>query len=137
MSTRNKAVTLRIGPVLRNVLIMAATYLLLSAMLFVGITPEQHDIQVGAPAPMDILATKDVNDTVTTDELRNAAAAAVEPSYKSVDFSVVGNVSADMEAVFNQLFELRESDWPDAESITDEEFSVLNASLTVPITREE
>ena len=137
MITRNKAVTLRIGPVLRNVLIMAATYLLLSAMLFVGITPEQHDIQVGAPAPMDILATKDVNDTVTTDELRNAAAAAVEPSYKSVDFSVVGNVSADMEAVFNQLFELRESDWPDAESITDEELSVLNASLTVPITREE
>ena len=39
-----------------------------------GITPEQHDIHVGLPATMDILATKDVNDMVTTERKREEAA---------------------------------------------------------------
>ena len=86
----------RLRPALTDVLITAVTYLLLAVMLMIGISPEQHDIQVGSPAPLDILASKDVIDTVTTEERRIAAAAAVEPSYKSIDFSVVGSVSAEI-----------------------------------------
>jgi hypothetical protein len=77
MNKVSKGGMARLGPVFRNGLIIAVTYLLLVGMLVIGITPEQHDIQVGAPAPLDILASKDVTDTVTTEELRAAAAAAV------------------------------------------------------------
>ena len=137
MNKLSKAGMSRLGPVVRKALIVVATYLLLAGMLVIGITPEQHDIQVGAPAPLDILATKDVNDTVTTEERRAAAAAAVEPSYKSIDFSVVGNVSSDMQATFDTLFALRNSDWPEPDAITEQELAALNASLPVKLSLEE
>lgn len=137
MKKLNKAGVSRFAPVLKNALIVVATYLLLAIMLIIGITPEQHDIQVGAPAPLDILASKDVNDTVTTEERRAAAAAAVEPSYKSIDFSVVGSVSSDMQATFDMLFNLRDSDWPDPDAITEQELDALNAALPVNLSFEE
>lgn len=128
---------LRFAPVLNNALIIVATYLLLSTMLLLGATPEQHDIQVGSPAPMDILATKDVNDVVTTEEHRELAAAAVEPSYKSIDFSVVGTVSSSMEIAFNQLLAVRAAGGPDPYAITDEELAALNESLPINLDRDE
>ena len=124
----------RLGPVLKSALILIATYLLLVVMLLLGATPEQHDIQVGSPAPMDILATKDVNDVVTTEEHREAAAAQVEPSYKSIDFSVVGSVSSNMEAMFNQLTALRVDPQGD---LSDEDLEALNSQLPVSLDREE
>lgn len=127
----------RLAPVLRSALILAVTYILLTALLVLGASPEQHDIQVGSPAPMDILATKDVNDVVTTEEHREAAAAMVEPSYKSIDFSVVGTVSSNMEAMFNQLVALRSQPHEDPEIISDEELAALNEQLPVSLTREE
>ena len=69
----------RLAPVLKTVLICLATCALMFAPLYAGITPEQYDIQVGAPAPIEILATKDVVDSVTTEQLKNNAAASVEP----------------------------------------------------------
>ncbi len=127
----------RLAPVLKNALIIAVAYILLSTMLVLGATPEQHDIQVGSPAPMDILASKDVNDVVTTEEHREAAAALVEPSYKSIDFSVVGTVSANMEAMFSQLASLRDSGAPDPAVMTDDELEALNQALPVNVNREE
>lgn len=138
MRNRKKATgAARLAPVLQNALVIAATYLLLSAMLLIGITPEQHDIQVGAPASMDILATKDVNDVVTTEEHREAAAAAVEPSYKSIDLSVVGTVSSDMEIAFNQLLALRGGGGPDPGTLDDQQLAAMNLSLPVKLSAEE
>ena len=45
------------APVLQSVLISIVTYVLLLVLLLLGITPEQHDIRVGLPAGMDIMAT--------------------------------------------------------------------------------
>ena len=136
MIKSNKPGTGRIAPVVQKVLILSATYLLLCAILTFGISPEQHDIQIGAPAPLDILATKDVIDTVTTDELKNAAAAAVEPSYKNVDLSVVGSVSSDMEALFNRLMELRDGT-VDPENISEEQLQAANDALPIQLSAEE
>ena len=133
----NKASAARLAPMVQKTSIIAAVYLLLLVLLVLGITPEQHDIQIGAPAPLDILASKDVNDTVTTDERRAAAAAAVEPSYKSIDFSVVAGAITDKEALFEQLFALREGDWPDASAITGEELAALNQTLAIDLSMEE
>ena len=138
MKKKNGAKAPGVGPALRMVMIAAVTYILLSAMMLVGATPEQHDIQIGAPSAIDILATKDVNDVVTTEAHREAAAAAVEPSYKSVDVTVVGEVSAAMEAEFAELRALREGvSSENAESITDEQLEELNASLSVSVNREQ
>lgn len=137
MINNNKQGGKKIAPLLQKALIIAATYLLLCAILALGVSPEQHDIQIGAPAPLDILATKDVIDTVTTDELKNAAAAAVEPSYKNVDLSVVGSVSSDMDALFARLLALREDNPPDASAITDQDLQAVNAALPIDITAEE
>ncbi len=129
---------MHLAPILQKVLIGAITYILLSAMILLGITPEQHDIQIGAPATMDILATKDVNDVVTTEEHREAAAAAVEPSYKSVDDSVVGLVIADIQSQFSTLLALRDSTTSEqALGLTDEQFETLNTTLPFNMTREQ
>ena len=137
MINNNKAGGKKIAPVLKKVLILSATYLLLGFILVLGISPEQRDIQIGAPAPLDILATKDVIDTVTTDELKNAAAAAVEPSYKNVDPTVVGSVSASMDALFGQLLALRENDPPSPEDITEEELKAINDALPITLSADQ
>lgn len=128
----------RFAPVVRCVLIAAVTYILLTAMLLIGATPEQHDIQIGAPSALDILATKDVNDTVTTEANREAAAAAVEPSYKSVDSMVVVSVAADMDEAFTTLTGLRDGTTAaSALAMTDEALAKLNLTLPVDMTREQ
>lgn len=127
----------RMAPMLKNALVIAATYAVLIVIMMFGITPEQHDIQVGAPAPLDILASKDVVDTVTTEERRNAAAAAVEPSYRSIDLSVVGSVSTQMETMFERLYAFRAGDHPSSQALTEDELTALNATLPIDLTREE
>ena len=128
----------KLAPVLQSILIVAITYILLTALLLIGTAPEQHDIQVGAPAAIDILATKDVNDVVTTEEHREAAAAAVEPSYKSVDSTVVGSVVGDIEAGFTQLLSLRDgTSASDALTLSDEQMEAVNNGLAVKVSREE
>ena len=138
MKMRNNGKSRRIGPIVRMSLIGTVTYILLFGMVLLGITPEQHDIQIGAPATIDILATKDVNDVVTTEKQRDLAAATVEPSYKSVDDSVVKTVISDIEAAFNNLITLRtETTYEQAVGITDEQLKAINEGLSHSITREQ
>lgn len=125
------------APVLQSVLIGAVTYLLLVALLLLGVTPEQHDIRVGLPASMDIMATKDVKDTVTTEQNRELAAAAVEPSYKSADSGVSAQVLSDIEARFNALSGALQTASGQGHRITDEEIDEINASLNMSFTREQ
>ena len=126
----------RLAPVFKTLLIGVVTYILLVVVLMLGITPEQHDIRVGLPAAMDILATKDVNDMVTTEKKRDEAAAQVELSYKSADPSVASQVLNDLDVKFAALTELRaEVAAGEADDITEEAFESL--SLPVKLTREQ
>ncbi len=131
----------RLAPVLKTVLICLATCALMFTPLYAGVTPEQYDIQVGAPAPIEILATKDVVDSVTTEQLKNAAAAAVEPSYKSADFSGVDGVLTDLSARFDVLRSAYDK-WASMEtdetsSVSDEELTRLNEFLELSLTRDQ
>ena len=136
MTSSAKKQLSRMKPLMKNGLIIIITYVLLAFMMMVGISPEQHDIQIGAPAPMDILASKDIIDTVTTEEKRTAAAAAVEPSFKGIDLSVVGSVSQELESAFGALLALRGQDHPDQDTVTDEELALINAGLPVELNLE-
>ena len=105
---------------IRSIVVGAAAFLLLFAMLLTGVTPDQYDISVGQPASKTIYATKDVEDTVTTNALREAAANAVEPSYKNADAGTNGAVLSDLQAEFSALNDIRKKYTIESESeITD------------------
>ena len=105
---------------IRSIVVGAAAFLLLFAMLLTGVTPDQYDISVGQPASKTIYATKDVEDTVTTNALREAAANAVEPSYKNADAGTNGAVLSNLQAEFSALNDIRRQYTIESESeITD------------------
>ena len=128
----------QVAPMLQSAGIVALTYMVLVALLLVGVTPEQHDIRVGVPATMDILATKDVKDNVTTEQKREAAAAQVEPSYKSADAGVTAQVMSELAERFTALDDtLRTHQGLDALSMGDAELDQLNGALNLALTREQ
>ena len=82
----------RLSGVIQCVVTALVTFILLFVLILAGISPDQYDIHVGEPASKAVYATKDVEDTVTTEALREAAANAVEPIYRSMDPSVNATV---------------------------------------------
>ncbi len=102
---------------LHTALIAVIAYLLLFGLLSAAITPQRYDIRVGMPADATIYANEDVVDTVTTQQLRDAAAVQVDVSYKSVDESVTTQVTEDLSALFEQLLALYDTR-EDAETLT-------------------
>ncbi len=126
---------MHLAPLVKTVLIYLIACALMFAPLYVSVTPEQYDIQVGAPAPIEILATKDVVDTVTTEQMRNAAADAVEPSYKTPDYSGVEDVIGDLNARFTAL--QNACNQYSVGKYSDEDLSDLNAALGITVTREQ
>lgn len=102
---------------LHTALIAVVAYLLLFGLLSAAITPQRYDIRIGMPADATIYANEDVVDTVTTQQLRDAAAAQVDVSYKSVDESVTTQVTDDLSALFEQLLALYDTR-EDAETLT-------------------
>ncbi|MBQ6373395.1 MAG: HDIG domain-containing protein [Clostridia bacterium] len=132
------AKTARVAPVFQTVLIGVFTYVLLVSLLLLAVTPEQHDIQIGSPATVDIMATKDVNDIVTTEQKREEAAAQVEPSYRSVDSSVAGEVAEDLESRFTALMGLRSDHTVEqVTDMTDDEITDLSEQLGFSISRDQ
>ena len=79
----------------RPLLIWLVLYVLMFTMLTAAVTPEKYDIKTGYPAPVTIFATKDVEDTFTTEKLREDAAAAVDYSYGSIDSTIISKVVND------------------------------------------
>ncbi len=127
----------RLSIVIQRVLCVAATFLLIFALLIAGVTPEQYDITVGEPAGMSVYATKDVEDTVTTQMLRDAAAEAVEPSYKSADMSVNTSVLNDIESMFSKLTSLRNEYRSTASAaISDATLEAFNARSPITMTKD-
>ena len=102
----------RVNGVIRTTLIALVSFLLIFVLILTGISPDTYDIHVGEPASKTIYATKDVEDTVTTEMLRVAAANAVEPSYRSVDTSVNGVVLDNMNQTFEALLAIK-TEWQD------------------------
>ena len=67
----------RRGSRLLIALIGLATYAALLAMLFAVFTPERYDLVAGQVSPITVTASKDVVDSVTTQQMIDEAVAAV------------------------------------------------------------
>ena len=128
---------IHLSGVIQRALCALATFLVVFVLLVAGVTPDQYDIHVGQPASKSIYATKDVEDTVTTQALREAAASAVEPSYKSADMSVNSSVLTSIERTFDTLTSLR-SDYAstDPSAISNATLQAFNARSPVTLTRD-
>lgn len=127
----------RLSGVIQSVTTGILTFLLLFALILTGITPDQYDIHVGQPASKAVYATKDVEDTVTTQALREAAANAVEPSYKSVDPNVTAAVLDDLDRAFQSLSNLRAEYKPQAgDGVSPELLERFNRAAPAPLTAE-
>ncbi len=90
------------SPVLKSVLIIIATAVIIFGLYCTVCAPKQYDLSVGSIAHETISATKDVVDEVTTEERRQAAAAAVEPTYRFQE-GVKEEVLSSLSAVFGEL----------------------------------
>ena len=81
--------------------------ILLGGLLIFGLfclssAPKRYDLSVGAISHQTITATKDVEDTLATEERRKAAAAAVEPTYHQVE-DASEEVMRTLDTVFGEL----------------------------------
>lgn len=83
-------------------MIIICSALLLFGLYCLVCAPDQYDLTVGSISRDTINATKDVVDEVTTEEKRQAAAAAVEPTYRFQE-GVKEEVLTSLNLVFTEL----------------------------------
>ena len=81
--------------------------ILLGGLLIFGLfclssAPKRYDLSVGSISHTTITATKDVEDTIATEERRRAAAASVEPTYHQLD-GASEEVMASLDAILKEL----------------------------------
>lgn len=86
----------------RNTLIVACSYLIIFGLYCLVCAPKQYDLSVGAISRETINATKDVVDEVTTEEKRQAAANAVEPTYRFQE-GIKEEVISSLNTIFGEL----------------------------------
>ena len=67
---------------LRCGLVCVAFSILMLLIFIVSIIPARYDIRLGQVPTVTITATKDVVDEITTEQLRQIAAASVNPTYQ-------------------------------------------------------
>ncbi len=101
-----KRLKARYGHVLSSLTIGVFTYLVLYTMLVAIITPDRYDLRVGQVSPITITASRDVEDTLATQQLRNEAIAQVQPTYIT-DTEIQTKVMSNLENAFNRLETVR------------------------------
>ncbi len=105
MSTLKRLKT-RYGTMLGSLLIGLISFLMLYAMLVAVIMPDQYDLRVGEVAPITVTASRDVEDTLATQQLRQAAMDAVQPTYIT-DNEAAAKVMSNLEGAFSRLESVR------------------------------
>ena len=120
----------------RQVIFLAAAYVVLLAICLLAVAPERYDLSVGDVAPSTITASRDIIDEITTERRRQQAADAISPVYFKDD-SIADMVLADMEAAFSEMRAVRElgeqirGGWVNSDqSFTEEDYSQATRLLT-------
>lgn len=86
----------------KSFLLILVGGLLIFGLFCLSSAPKRYDLTVGTISHQTITATKDVEDTLATEERRKAAAAAVEPTYHQVE-DASEEVMRTLDTVFGEL----------------------------------
>ena len=70
---------------LLSVLMLTLTFAIILGVLMIVATPKRHDLKVGDIAGTTITATKDIEDAIATEKLRQAAAASIVEGMTKLD----------------------------------------------------
>ncbi|MDR1568880.1 MAG: HDIG domain-containing protein [Oscillospiraceae bacterium] len=90
------------NPAFFSIIIAAAAYLTLTAIMTMTLAPEQYDLRAGDIAPKTIVATKDIVDEYTTQHNRDTAASAVQPTYSEREGAREQSLEL-LDSIFNSL----------------------------------
>lgn len=101
-----KKLRARYGSIFSSLIVGLATYLALYAMLVATISPDQYDLRVGQVSPITITASRDVEDTIATQQLKETAMNAVQPSYYT-DSEAQNRVMENLNSAFLRLETVR------------------------------
>ncbi len=93
-------------PVWSSILVLVISVLILTTSMILAASPERYNLVVGDIAPKTITATKDVIDEATTNQRRDRAAEAVQPTYR-VDDTALDQVMNQFEAIFSDFEDVR------------------------------
>ena len=81
-------------------------FIIIFVVLMASVLPKQYSLKVGDIVQTPISAPWDVEDTIATDELRQAARDNVSPIYR-FDEGISESVLAEVEDIFNRIDEAR------------------------------
>ena len=95
---------------LRSKAFVSGVTLLLGFVIVFGVftvvaTPKRHSLKVGDIADTTITATKDIEDTIATQKLRDAAAASVVDGTTKMDTSISAAVDENVLSILTTLME--------------------------------
>ncbi len=92
---------------------------LLSLLLVGHVVPDRVNAIVGEPAPQDVVATRDVENRLRTEELRKAAEAQVLPLFE-IDLKVLAGAEASLQRTFSEVHRVRNNqEWDTQRKISE------------------
>ena len=93
---------------LLSVLMLTLTFAIILGVLMIVATPKRHDLKVGDIAGTTIPATKDIEDAIATEKLRQAAAASIVEGMTKLDSTISQSVDDQVLGLLTSMMELRE-----------------------------
>jgi len=103
-------------------LTLALGFVLVFGVFTVVATPKRHNLKVGDIATTTITATKDIEDTIATQKLRDAASSSIVEGMTKMDTSVNAAVDEKVLGILTKLMEAR----------TDYAMASVDAAATMP-----
>lgn len=94
---------------LLSVLMLTVGFAVVYGVFTIVATPKRHDLAVGDIAPTTITATKDIEDEIATQKLREAAAASIVDGTTRLDTSISQSVDEEILRVLTAMAQARTS----------------------------
>jgi putative nucleotidyltransferase with HDIG domain len=101
-----------------SVLMLTLAFVIVYGVFLIVATPQRHDLEVGDIAPTTITATKDIEDTAATEQLREQAAASIVEGATRLDTTITDAVDEKVIAILTEMTQARTDFAAAAESAT-------------------
>ena len=92
---------------LLSVLMLTVAFLIVYGVFLIVATPQRHDLEVGDIAPTTITATKDIEDTAATEQLREQAAASIVEGATRLDTTISATVDENVVSILTVMTQAR------------------------------